>query len=106
MQPMSSRSGIPAGRSNEIIRMPSGAFSSTREKDKYVEDFNFPFCDDASKYERVTKIGQGTFGYVKFISRFILQLSSSLFCSTKMYLLVPERYSKHEIGKILKSTWL
>lgn len=83
MQPMSSRSGIPAGRSNEIIRMPSGAFSSTREKDKYVEDFNFPFCDDASKYERVTKIGQGTFGYVKFISRFILQCPQAFSAALK-----------------------
>ena len=22
----------------------------------------FPFCHDVSKYERITKIGQGTFG--------------------------------------------
>lgn len=24
----------------------------------------FPFCHDVGKYERITKIGQGTFGYV------------------------------------------
>lgn len=34
----------------------------SRDREKYVEEFNFPFCDDASKYERVAKIGQGTFG--------------------------------------------
>lgn len=33
-----------------------------RDREKYIEEFNFPFCDDASKYERVAKIGQGTFG--------------------------------------------
>lgn len=83
MQSISSRSSIPAGRSNEIMRMTSGAFSSTREKDKYVEDFNFPFCDDASKYERVTKIGQGTFGYVNLFPPSITQSLKILFCRTK-----------------------
>ncbi|XP_022901989.1 cyclin-dependent kinase 9 [Onthophagus taurus] len=37
---------------------------STREKEKYIENFNFPYCDDSVKYEKVTKIGQGTFGEV------------------------------------------
>lgn len=35
---------------------------STREKEKYVENFSFPYCNEASKYEKVCKIGQGTFG--------------------------------------------
>lgn len=29
-----------------------------------IDDFNFPYCDDILKYEKVFKIGQGTFGEV------------------------------------------
>jgi len=35
---------------------------NTKEKEKYIEEFDFPFCDEATKYEKVAKIGQGTFG--------------------------------------------
>lgn len=35
-----------------------------KEKEKYVETFAFPYCNEAGKYEKVAKIGQGTFGYV------------------------------------------
>lgn len=28
----------------------------------YIENYNFPYCDESSKYEKVSKIGQGTFG--------------------------------------------
>lgn len=35
---------------------------SMAEKEKYVLNFQFPFCDEASKYEQIAKIGQGTFG--------------------------------------------
>lgn len=31
-------------------------------KQKYIEEFDFPFCNESSKYEKVAKIGQGTFG--------------------------------------------
>lgn len=33
-----------------------------KEKEKYIEGFDFPFCDESSKHEKVAKIGQGTFG--------------------------------------------
>lgn len=31
---------------------------------KYIENYNFPYLDDSRKYEKVAKIGQGTFGEV------------------------------------------
>lgn len=31
---------------------------------KYIENFNFPYLDDSRKYEKVKKIGHGTFGEV------------------------------------------
>lgn len=69
MQSSSSRSNIPVSRSNEVScsssnssNSSSATFANSREKKKYIEEYNFPFCDEASKYERITKIGQGTFG--------------------------------------------
>ena len=33
---------------------------------------NFPFCSDVAKYEKLAKVGQGTFGYVLKICTVIL----------------------------------
>lgn len=45
-------------RQNPLVGM------NTREKENYVESFSFPYCNEATKYEKVCKIGQGTFGFV------------------------------------------
>jgi len=50
---------MSSSRSNE--NNPS-TIMNTKEKEKYIEEFDFPFCDEATKYEKVAKIGQGTFG--------------------------------------------
>jgi hypothetical protein len=43
--------------------MDSECISSRRmRKLKYLEDFKYPNCDEATKYEKVAKIRQGNFG--------------------------------------------
>ena len=39
----------------------SGNLNSTQS---YIENFDFPYCMEVTKYEKQAKIGQGTFGEV------------------------------------------
>lgn len=35
---------------------------SKEQKEQYLANYNFMHCDDSCKYEKMAKIGQGTFG--------------------------------------------
>ena len=57
--PPASSSSVRHTLAGNSTPLHSSFSSSTNEA-----DLVFPFCDDVEKYERVTKIGQGTFGEV------------------------------------------
>lgn len=33
-----------------------------QEKEKYLNSCKFPLCENSNKYEKLAKVGQGTFG--------------------------------------------
>lgn len=53
-------------RTDASSAAPNNSVSSTlynlSVKQKYIEQYVFPYCEESSKYEKVAKIGQGTFG--------------------------------------------
>lgn len=71
--------GVPStSRNNDST---TSTIMNTKEKEKYIEEYDFPYCDEATKYEKVAKIGQGTFGFIlhwtSFTKLLIIKIQNS-----------------------------
>lgn len=66
--------------------MNNQAIMNIKEKEEYIENFEFPHCDETSKYERVAKIGQGTFGSVHNLTLYYLFFVTVVDCRNLLQL--------------------
>ncbi len=62
---------LPPSSSGSTSMPSSSSLSSSApdsmdkiQKEIYIENFDYINCDDVGKYEKLSKIGQGTFGWV------------------------------------------
>lgn len=83
------------GRENRDDPGSSSRCLTLLEKQKYIEDYDFPYCDESNKYEKVAKIGQGTFGYVN-ISFFAVQHVTSMNISSSQGSVQSQRQEIHQ----------
>lgn len=54
--------GSATTNANPTTAPPSKTQQTLAAKQKYIENYDFQYCDESIKYEKVAKIGQGTFG--------------------------------------------